>query len=311
MRVISWAAALLCALVATPAAALTGLTYAGNGTTLFDAPMPDVGVMYGVAANGDLLWYRYGGNGEQDRSGGTGWHPNSGNPIGNGWGNFKLLLGAGNGVILAVEPNGDLRWYQYTGEGTADRSGNSGWHPNSGNVIGNGWGNFRQLVVSPRQGPLTSRGVTLYGVTQKGDLLWYRYDGDGTEDRSGNTGWAPNSGNPIGNGWQGFKRLVGVGDLLLGIQPNGDLLWYKYTGDGTRDRSGGTGWHPNSGNPIGNGWQNFRTVFGGTRGGGSVLYAVKGNGDLLWYRYDGKGGSDRSGSTGWAPNSGHTIGNGW
>jgi hypothetical protein len=63
----------------------------------------------------------YDGNGQEDRSGGTGWHPNSGNPIGNGWGNFRVLLGAGNGVILAVEPNGDLRWYSISG--TARRTG--------------------------------------------------------------------------------------------------------------------------------------------------------------------------------------------
>lgn len=76
-------------------------------------------------------------------------------------------------------------------------------------MIGNGWGNFRHLVVSPRQGPLTPRGVTIYAVAQNGDLLWYRHDGDGTADRSGATRWHPNSGNPIGNGWQHFRTVFG------------------------------------------------------------------------------------------------------
>lgn len=42
-------------------------------------------VLYAVAENGDLLWYRYDGHGEQDPTGAAGWRPNSGNPIGNGW----------------------------------------------------------------------------------------------------------------------------------------------------------------------------------------------------------------------------------
>jgi hypothetical protein len=62
--------------------ALTNLFYGGNGTTPVDSGLPLVGVMYGVAQNGDLLWYQYQGNGESDRSGSTGWHTNSGNPIG-------------------------------------------------------------------------------------------------------------------------------------------------------------------------------------------------------------------------------------
>lgn len=64
---------------------LNPIFYGGNGTTPVDSGLPYVGVIYGVAPNGDLLWYRYSGQGDSDRSGSLGWHPNSGNPIGNGW----------------------------------------------------------------------------------------------------------------------------------------------------------------------------------------------------------------------------------
>src|SRR2546425_982172 len=87
---------------------------------------------------------------------------------------------------------------------------------------------------------------------QDGDLLWYQYVGNGAGDRSGATGWAPNSGNVVGNGWADFQRIVGTGSTLFAIQPDGDLLWYRYNGDGTADRSGATGWAPNSGNVVGN-----------------------------------------------------------
>lgn len=292
---------------ASPSAALTNLFYGGNGTVQVDSGLPGIGVMYGVARNGDLLWYRYTGKGDPDRSGATGWDPASSNPIGNGWQNFTEILGGGDGVMLAIDRAGNMRWYRYLGDGEPDRSAATGWHPNSGNVIGNGWQNFRQVVATPRQGRWQSSRLTIYAVDRAGDLRWYRYDGGGESDPSGHAGWHPNSGNVIGNGWQGFSKLVAIDRTILGIKPNGDLLWYRYDGKGEADPSGSTGWAPNSGNPIGNGWQNFREVFGGA----SVVYAVAPNGDLLWYRYDGKGESDVSGATGWAPKSSSVIGNGW
>ena len=293
---------------------LTHLFYGGNGTTPVDSGLPRVGVIHGVAQNGDLLWYRYHGHGESDRSGSTGWNANSSNPIGNGWQNFLHILGCGNGVILGVHENGDLLWYKYDGNGESDRSGSRGWHPNSGNPIGNGWQGFRHVFVTPQEGRESTSRLTVYGVAQNGDLLWYSYNGNGESDRSGSRGWHPNSGNPVGNGWQGFLQLFGAGGAIFGVHESGDLLWYSYHGDGESDRSGALGWHPNSGNPIGNGWQGLRTVFGGANdsdGFGVVVYAVAQNGDLLWYRYDGHGESDRTGSLGWRANSGNPIGNGW
>jgi hypothetical protein len=57
---------------------------------------------------------------------------------------------------------------------------------------------------------------------------------------------------------------------------------------GEADETGGTSRHPNSGNAIGNGWQNFRELFGGVsdEGGvlGHVIYGVT-QGDVYWYRY--------------------------
>ena len=73
--------------------------------------------------------YCYVGNGESDRSGAAGWLPNSGNAIGNGWGGFQHFLGGGDEVAQGVQPDGALLWYQYSGDGTADRSGAIGGTP--------------------------------------------------------------------------------------------------------------------------------------------------------------------------------------
>src|SRR5689334_3177861 len=259
------------------------------------------GVVLAIKPDGDLLWYRYSGDGTADQTGGTGWVVNSGNPIGRGWQNFRQVLGIGDGHVLAIKPDGDLLWYRYSGDGTADQTGGTGWVVNSGNPIGRGWQNFRQ-VLGIGDGHVLA-------IKPDGDLLWYRYSGDGTADQTGGTGWVVNSGNPIGRGWQNFRQVLGIGDgQVLAIKPDGDLLWYRYSGDGTADQTGGTGWVVNSGNPIGRGWQNFRQVLG--IGDGHVL-AIKPDGDLLWYRYSGDGTADQTGGTGWVVNSGNPIGRGW
>ncbi len=292
---------------------MTQMLYSGNGTTAVDSGLPNVGRIFAIPTNGDLIWYRYLGHGEPDRSGALGWQPNSGNAIGNGWQNFLHVLGAGDGVVLAIQPDGDLLWYQYAGDGRADRSGATGWHPNSGNAIGNGWQSFVHVFVLPQQGR-NSKGITVFGVEPNGDLRWYQYRGNGESDRSGAAGWDANSGNVVGNGWAAFQRIVGAGGDIFAVQDDGALRWYSYQGTGIADRSGATGWHANSGNQVGRGWQNFRHLTGGTddSGGiGTVLYAVAQNGDLLWYRYTGRGEQDPTGGLGWNPNSANPIGNGW
>jgi len=51
--------------------------------------------------------------------------------------------------------------------------------------------------------------------------------------------------------------------MVLAIKPDGDLLWYRYTGNDTADPTGAASWELNSSNPIGHGWQNFQHVLGG------------------------------------------------
>ena len=85
--------------------------------------------------------------------------------------------------------------------------------------------------------------------------------GQGDGNVSGNVGWATNSSNPIGNGWDGFRYLFGAGSSgqfdisrLYGVETNGDLRWYVYKGKGESDVSGNTGFASMSSTIIGNGW---------------------------------------------------------
>lgn len=219
------------------------------------------GRLFAVDRSGDLHWYAYNGDGTQDPGGALGWSGSQ--RIGTGWNEFTSLVCTPGGmrsagapyvapVLYGVEPGGDLRWYRYDGNGEEDPSGRTGWAPGSGNTIGNGWEHFQILF---------SAGGALLGVEPNGDLRWYAYVGQGAEDRSGNTGWSANSGNVIGHGWNRFSKIVGdlsdhdgLGQEIYAIEPNGNMFWYKYMGDGRSDPAGSVGWHPNSGNQIGRGW---------------------------------------------------------
>lgn len=291
------------------------LFHGGNGVTLVDSGLPMQGIFYGITSEGNLEWNRYIGHGEQEEDVGNvqGWFTNSGNLIGRGFDGMLRVFACGQGVIMAIHPNGNLHWYCYSGNGESDVTGTLGWDANSGNVIGNGWQNFQRIFVAPRAGAASSR-LQIFAVAQNGDLHWYSYSGNGEHDPSGFLGWDPNSGNRIGNGWQNFRHIHGSANVFFAILENGDLLWYSYNGEGVDDVSANTGWHPNSGNPIGNGWQNMQHVFGGvidSRGFGHVIMAVDQNGDLRWYNYMGEGESDISGNLGWQPGSGNRIGTGW
>ncbi|MFG2053248.1 tachylectin-related carbohydrate-binding protein [Micromonospora sp. NPDC048930] len=291
------------------------LLYGGNGTTPVDSGLPLVGVFYGVTRDGNLEWNRYQGHGEPlgAMPGTQVWDGHTGNLIGRGWAAMRQVIGCGDGVIMAIHPNGNLHWYSYSGNGESDVTGALGWDLNSGNVIGNGWQNFRHVFVAPRAGRTTSR-LQIFAVAENGDLHWYSYSGNGEHDPSGSLGWHPNSGHRVGNGWQSFRHIHGSGNVFFAVHENGNLLWYSYSGQGEEDPSGVRGWHRNSGNPIGQGWQGMRHVFGGVSdvgGFGHVVYGVDATGDLRWYRYSGQGEADVTGVQGWHPSSGTVIGANW
>ena len=268
------------------------LFHSGDGELVSGQPW--TGVFYRVSPNGDLYWYKYEGAGERDPSGNTGWNANSGNPIGNGWANFKFVLGAGNGIILTVETNGDMRWHRYVGQGESNVLGNTGWDANSGNQIGRGWNSFSQIIVKPVS---SATPMVIYGVLD-GDLVWHSYVGQGESDPTGSNGWDNESGNRIGPGWQ-LMRLFYSNDIF-GISLDGELRWYRYQGGGNSDPSGNTGWTDGSGTVIATNWSGYRNVFGA----GNIIFTVDGSGGLHWFNY-------QFGPAGWAENSGNSIGNGW
>jgi hypothetical protein len=297
--------------------------YGGNGTTPVDSGTPLVGIFFSVEDGGALRFWHYTGRGEPDPTGTKGFTEpgnNSSNQIGRGFGSMLHMLGGGDGIILAIPPNGDLTFFQYTGNGEKDETGTRGFGgPNQRNVIGNGFHTFPHIFVSPREGRDTFK-TTIFLVNKAGDLLWFRYSGHGEQDRSGTLGFEqPNQGNQIGRGFTNFRHIVGVGGgAFLAVPQNGDLLWFQYTGNGEQDPTGANGFTGpgnNSGHQIGRGFTNFRHLFGGfsdVGGPATILYGVRDDGALLFWRYTGHGELDPTGIRGFeGPFQGTQIGRGF
>jgi hypothetical protein len=194
------------------------------------------GVIFTITGGGSLLWHKDNKfNSVEDV---MDWHPESGSPVGVGWQAFSTVIGAGNGVLYGIKPDGDLHWYRYTGS-----NGSWSWAPGSGRQIGIGWDAF------PRVG--SSNNGVLYGVTSTGLLRWYRHlDPDGGTALWDNGGY----GVTVGTGWAGFTRLASFGGgVLLARNSTGTILWYRHL-----DPLGGAANWANSGRgkALGTGWNN-------------------------------------------------------
>jgi hypothetical protein len=217
---------------------------------------------------------------------------------GNGRGGFAgtSSVGAGFQEYSQLLSPGD-----FTGDGRADVIGrrsngdlvlHSGLSTQPGRRIGTGWNAYNALVTP---GDFSGDGRADL-VVRTSDGALYLYRGNGTGGFSG-------SRVRIGSGWQGFSRVVGVGDLsgdghadLAAVTSGGDL--YLYRGDGRGAFLSGR-------TRIGTGWAGFTAVVGvGDFSGDhrADLVARTRSGDLYLYKGNGRGGF-QSGAT--------RIGTGW
>ncbi|WP_197088764.1 FG-GAP-like repeat-containing protein [Cellulosimicrobium funkei] len=150
--------------------------------------------------------------------------------------------------------------------------------------IGGGWGGMTALSTI---GKLGDGRPALVARRADGTLLVYRGDGRGSFTGSARV---------VGGGWQGMTSIVGVGDMNddglvdLAARDGAGRLWL-YVGDG------GGGYRGRS--QLGTGWTGFSTVVSTSRSGrGQDLYAVRRDGLLFRYRYDGRGDFSRLAASG-------------
>lgn len=205
------------------------------------------GIIYVVASNGELRWYRHGGY--REGGGLETWEPqDTGHRVvGTGWNGLRHVFWGGDGVIYAVTPNGELRWYKHNGY--PHGGGLETWEPQdtSHRVVGQGWGDMLHVFSA-------GNGI-IYAVTPAGELLWFRHrgylHGGGLET------WEPQDTGfkIVGHGWQDARHIIWGGQgILYVVAGDGTLRWYKHNGyeiggdlstwepQDTGFRTVGTGW---------------------------------------------------------------------
>lgn len=119
------------------------------------------GVLYGVQADGKLVWHRH-----------TGWHmskgewaPGSGRVIGAGWHQFRTVMGAEDGSLFGLRGDGTIVHKRYV---LSDpESGAGKWTDLQ--EVGSGFERFDRVFGYDGY---------VYGVTETGHLSAFRYDPD-------------------------------------------------------------------------------------------------------------------------------------
>ncbi|MFS8103809.1 hypothetical protein LFM09_42490 [Lentzea alba] len=221
------------------------------------------GVIYGLQADGALLWFRHTGW----RTGTATWSPGVGRQIGDGFHQFADVLAAQDGRIFCRTGDGRMVSYRYAVTNPA--TGEGRWLDGAGTQIGSGFQRFPRIFGG-------WDGV-LYCQDADGGLWRYQHTG---------SGWVNGNGELIGTGFKPYQTLTaGPDGVILGVIQGGWLHWWRYR-DETR------AWD-NGGNPlsIGSGWgEGFhKQVLSDNEG---CVYGVAvdstptpGNDDTLnWYR---------------------------
>lgn len=166
---------------------------------------------------------------------------------------------------------------------------------------------FVENTLPPSEVPSFGNGHNTF------DLLWYGHKGYA----DGSFSW--DGGRHVGTDWVFDQIAPGAAGLMYAVEGDGDLLWYDHLGSvlgtfrwaGPRDV--GDGWHIQNVDPAP---RDLLGIFCDTKNGspllsalgGSIIYAVRADGTLDWFRHDGA--SD--GTSSWA-NGGQpiTVGSGW
>jgi len=226
-------------------------------------------IIYAVNEAGDLLWYRHNTAYDvklQNRRRQT--ELTGPLVVHKGWQNFRHVFSAGDGVIYAIDQNGDLLWFKHiqykeaveipSGSNTSMVGAASrlnwarSWVDLKPRVVGKGWAEFRHVFPG-------GDGV-IYVVTKDGRLLRYRHVGylDGLGLESAGAWEGPVN---INGGWDSYHHFFSRGDgIIYAVAANGELFWF-------RDRVPRKGGRAALGRPwygprkVDDGWANLVNVF--------------------------------------------------
>jgi hypothetical protein len=225
------------------------------------------GVVYAVAGDGRLLWYKHDER-TGSQSGGSSWiGPKE---VGIGWG-FRHVFAAGDGIIYGLDNEGRLRWYKHnawlTGAGLDDPAA---WDPRGSTIVQEGWTDVKHMFAG-------GKGV-IYVVTGDGRLLWYRHNRYLDPIRHPSqvpasrppmviqglrVAWERSWEGPkeVGQGWNFAKVFSPGSGSVYAVTSEGRLVWYKHL---AFDGGGPLWWADANGQQfvdLGGGWGGSSAAF--------------------------------------------------
>ena len=209
------------------------------------------GVIYGVQANGSLVWMRH----LDWRDGGSAWAGEpAGRVIGEGWLRYRWVLASTDGQLFGIHADGTVTWHRY--RLSDPQTGAGAWAPRSGTVIAERLGAYLHVFGG-------WDGV-IYGVGGKSALFWHRYlANDGS---AGGNAWA-RSGQPLEIGQAiNLRSFAAPGGVIYDVRDK-RLIWRRYTGDGSSASWTGTG----KAVDLGEGWGDNRWMMAAEDG---IIYYV-------------------------------------
>jgi len=243
-------------------------------------------VIYAIKPDGSLGWYRHLGY-----ENGTAEWENNGvfKQVGENWQVIQFAFRADSNIIYGVNSNGELGLYRHLGW----QIGSNMWE-NNGQFkrVGEDWQTIRYAF--------SGGGNIIYAIKPSGELGWYKHLGQ--ED--GTPRWENNGQfKTIATGWQDYTMAFSAGNgIIYAIKSNGELGWFKHLGY----QNGSSTWENNGVfKRVGEDWNLLQHVF---YGGNNIIYAIKPNGDLGWYKHLGQ----ENGTINWANNGQFKkIASGW
>lgn len=184
------------------------------------------GQLFGFSGDGSVRWHKYVVS-NRDTGAGS-WAAGGGSVIHTGFGRFSYVFGGRNGVIYAVDQNGDMYWFRYRA-GNGDGSPGAWARNGVGARIATGRRNY-EFYFADRDG-------VIYGRRKGNHLDWFRYV---AQDGSNGPGAWANGGEPIsiarGFGWASTVERFAADGALYGVQvdkvndppgPDHQLYWYR------------------------------------------------------------------------------------
>jgi N,N-dimethylformamidase beta subunit-like, C-terminal/Tachylectin len=226
------------------------------------------GVLYGLQANGQLVWLRHTGW----RDGARTWaNDGTARVIGEGWLKYRWVLAAADGQLFGIDGAGNVSWHRYLV--SDERTGAGSWAPRSGSIIAQRLGEYRHFFGG-------WNGV-IYARAPHSDLVRFQYlAGDGSR---GAAAWVDRAAPTVIGKALSEYSFAGPGGLY---DINDDhLLWRRYAAEPAAART-------NLGERVdlGGGWGDLRWAAAAQEG---VIYSIDNSrgpqpvraGTLAWRRH--------------------------